>query len=400
MPMLALPSSRRLLVTLALAAALYAPPVPAAERATEQITPLLLQTLSAPVPLTGSDGRTHLVYELWITNASSADAVLEKLEVLDGERVLLTLEGPTLAARLRPGADGEPTATLGRYMQSFAALHLSLAPGTAVPQQLSHRITAQALAAPPGQQQVLHMGGGVTVDRREVVVIGPPLLGEGYIAGDSCCDAVRHTRAALPVNGRIRVAQRFAVDWEQLDAQGRIYNGPQQALSSYTIYGQPALAVADARVVSVVDGLPEQTPGRYPRGISLDQADGNSVVLDLGGQRFALYAHLQPGSITVKAGEPVRRGQMLGKVGNTGNSVAPHLHFHVMDGPLPVDANGLPYAIDSFWVTGHAASTEAFDTAEPMGTALARTAVDPPQKVSNSLPMDLSIVRFGSSSRP
>jgi len=238
------------------------------------------------------------------------------------------------------------------------------------------------------------VGAAVAVDRREVVVIGPPLLGEGYIAGDSCCDAVRHTRAALPVNGRIRVAQRFAVDWEQLDAQGRIYNGPQQALTSYAIYGRPALAVADARVVSVVDGLPEQTPGSYPRGISLDQADGNSVVLDLGSQRFALYAHLQPGSITVKAGDRVQRGQVLGKVGNTGNSVAPHLHFHVMDGPSPLDADGLPYAIDSFWVTGHAAGTEAFDTAEARGTPLARTAVDPPRKVSNSLPMDLSIVRF------
>ena len=65
------------------------------------------------MPLTGSDGRTHLVYELWITNASGADAVLEKLEVLDGERVLLTLEGPALAARLRPGANGEPTAHAG-----------------------------------------------------------------------------------------------------------------------------------------------------------------------------------------------------------------------------------------------------------------------------------------------
>lgn len=395
--MIATPPPRRFLAALVLAtaAALCAPPASAAERALEQITPLLLSTQSAPVPLTGSDGRTHLVYELWITNASSADAVLDKLEVLDGERVLLTLEGQALASRLRPGANGEPTATLGRYVQSFAALHVSLPPGSAVPTHLTHRIGAQALAAPPGQQQVVHVGGGVAVDRRGVVVIGAPLQGAGYIAADSCCDAVRHTRAALPVNGRIRVAQRFAVDWEQLDAQGRIYAGPRQALPSYTIYGQPALAVADARVVSVIDGLPEQIPGSYPKGIALDQADGNSVVLDLGGQRFALYAHLQPGSITVKAGERVRRGQVLGKVGNTGNSVAPHLHFHVMDGPLPLDANGLPYYIDTFWVTGHAASTEAFDEAEAKGTPLAMSAAQPPRKVSKSLPMDQSIVRFG-----
>ena len=65
------------------------------------------------------------------------------------------------------------------------------------------------------------MGGEVAVDRQPVVSIGPPLRGEGYISADSCCDASRHTRAAMPVNGRVWLAQRFAVDWEQLDAQGR-----------------------------------------------------------------------------------------------------------------------------------------------------------------------------------
>src|SRR5690606_30765550 len=135
-------------------------------------------------------------------------------------------------------------------------------------------------------------------------------------------------------------------DWEQLDEAGRIYDGPRADPKSYTIFGAEALAVADATVAAVIDGLPEQTPGEYPTNIPLAQADGNSVILDLGGGRFALYAHLQPGSLRVKPGERVRRGQVLGLVGNSGNSVAPHLHFHVMDGPSPLDANGLPYAID------------------------------------------------------
>ncbi len=89
----------------------------------------------------------------------------------------------------------------------------------------------------------------------------------------------------------------IAVDWEELDAQGQIRNGPQEKLESYTIFGKPVYAVADAVVVSVTDGLPEQTPGKYPTNISLDEADGNSVILDLGQQRYAMYAHMQPGSI-------------------------------------------------------------------------------------------------------
>jgi murein DD-endopeptidase MepM/ murein hydrolase activator NlpD len=96
----------------------------------------------------------------------------------------------------------------------------------------------------------------------------------------------------------------------------------------------------------------------------------------------------------VVAGDRVRRGQVLGKVGNSGNSVAPHLHFHVMDGPSPLASNGLPYRIDDFEVSGHAASTAAFDEAEAKGTPLAMTPAAPPQRVRRRMPMDLSIVAF------
>ena len=91
--------------------------------------------------------------------------------------------------------------------------------------------------------------------------------------------------------------------------------------------------MADARVVSVVDGLPEQTPGKFPSNLPLAEADGNSVILDLGSQRYALYAHLQPGSIKVRVGDNVKPGQVIGLVGDSGNSIAPRLHFQVTDAP-------------------------------------------------------------------
>lgn len=74
------------------------------------------------------------------------------------------------------------------------------------------------------------------------------------------------------------------------------------------------------------------------------------------------------GSIKVNPGDTVKRGQVLGLVGNTGNSVAPHLHFHVMDTPSSLASNGLPYEIDQFQVTGRSPGTEAFDAAEANGT--------------------------------
>src|SRR5262249_59470980 len=87
--------------------------------------------------------------------------------------------------------------------------------------------------------------------------------------------------------------------------------------TSYTIYGRDVLAVADASVVAVIDGLPDQPPGKMPSGIAIEEADGNSVILDLGSGRYALYAHLRAGSIIVKAGDRVKRGQTIARVGAT-----------------------------------------------------------------------------------
>ena len=367
----------------------------ASARAEEPITPLLLAVHEPPMPFRGSDGRTHLVYELWITNFSSADATVQSVEVRGGDRQLVSYDQAAIGTRLQPGGRRDASDTLPGSGTSLLFVHVTLPAGTPAPARLSHVLRAHVAAAPPGLQDMTESGGDAAVDRRTPVVIGPPLRGDRYIAADSCCDATRHTRAALPVDGRVRLAQRFAVDWEQMDDASRVYTGPREDVRSYTIYGREALAVADARVASVVDGLPEQTPGKFPEAISIAQADGNSVVLDLGGGRFALYAHLQPHSMRVRKGQRVRRGQVLGLVGNSGNTVAPHLHFHVMDGASPLDSNGLPYEIEAFHVAGHTPGTTAFDEAEEKGTPLAVTPVTPPERVMRGLPLDQSIVRFG-----
>lgn len=378
------------LPVLALVALLAAP----VTRAAERLTPLIFAVYDAPTPFNGSDGRRHLVYEVWITNFTSGDAAVEKVEVLGDGKSLATLDRAAIATRLQPAGRRDATARLPGGGTSLLFVHVTLPAGTNVPERIVHRVKAQVSAAPPGMQQMTLEGGGIAVDRQAVIVIGPPLRGAGYIAADSCCDATRHTRATVPVNGRVRIAQRYAVDWEQLDDASRIYAGPREQLASYTIYGKEAIAVADARVVSAIDGLPEQTPGKFPDAISLDQADGNSVVLDLGDGRFALYGHFKRGSVRVRTGERVKRGQVLGLVGNSGNSLAPHLHFHVMDGPSPLDSNGLPYEVDAFEIIGQSPGTEAFDTAEATGTPLAVEPVAPPRRVSRALPLDQGIVRF------
>jgi hypothetical protein len=360
----------------------------------EKMTPLLLDMQDSPAPFMGTDGRVHLVYELWMTNFSSADILVEKVEVLGDGEVLQSLEAAAIAGRLQPAGQRESAGKLAGSVQALLFLHVMLEPGAAMPRLLSHRITMHVNAAPPGQQEITESGGEVAVDRKPVVSIGPPLRGAGYVSADSCCDASRHTRAAMPVNGHVWLAQRFAVDWEQLDAQGRIYAGDREKLESYTIFGKPVIAVADAVVASVTDGLPEQTPGKYPVNISLDQADGNSVILDLGDQRYALYGHMHRGSIQVRVGERVKMGRLIGLVGNSGNSVAPHLHFQVTDRSSSLAANGLPYEMRDFQVTGKTSGTKAFDEAEEKGTSLAITTMSSVQPTKGALPLDQLIVSF------
>ena len=363
-------------------------------QATETMTPLLLAVQDAPIPFTGSDGRTHLVYELGMTNFSSAPIAVEKVEVMGDGVILETLDTAAVTERLQAAGQRESAGTLAGSARANLFLHVVLAPGAKAPSELLHRLALRVSAAPPGHQELNDPGGTITVDRQPVTLISPPLRGVGYISADSCCDSTRHMRAALPVNGRMWIAQRYAVDWEQLNAGGRIYTGPQDKLESYAIFGQPVLAVANAVVVNVIDGQPEQTPGSYPTNIPLEDADGNCVILDLGNRHYALYAHMQPGSIKVHRGEHVHSGQVIGLVGDTGNSIAPHLHFQVTDGPTSLASNGLPYEITEFEVTGKTPGTKAFDEAETNGTPLAITPFNPPQAVKRSMPLDQLIVSF------
>ena len=106
---------------------------------------------------------------------------------------------------------------------------------------------------------------------------------------------------------------------------------------------------------------------------------------------WALYAHLQPGSIAVAAGDEVEAGQPLARLGNSGNSIAPHLHFGLLDGPEPGTANSVPFVLDRYTVSG--AVDAASYLAAFAGTGPLRLRTDTalaPQ--SGTLPLNLAVI--------
>lgn len=124
-------------------------------------------------------------------------------------------------------------------------------------------------------------------------------------------------------------SQRRAADLVVVDETGSSHRGDGRANGDYYAHGKEVLAVADGAVITAVDGIPDNQPGEMNPLL----ATGNLVILDHGAGLFSAYAHLVPGSLKVKVGARVKRGQVLGACGNSGNSSEPHLHFQLMDGP-------------------------------------------------------------------
>jgi hypothetical protein len=151
------------------------------------------------------------------------------------------------------------------------------------------------------------------------------VTGAGWVAVGSCCDGP-HRRAVQAIDGELHLAQRFAIDFNLLTPDHRLYTGDRTRNTSYPGYGQPVVAVADAIVVASVDRYPDQIP-EAPIGVTLENAEGNAVILELGDGRYALYVHLKPGTVAVRVGEQVQQGQVLGEWGNSGNSTAPTCIF-------------------------------------------------------------------------
>lgn len=197
------------------------------------------------------------------------------------------------------------------------------------------------------------------------VVVGFPLRGEWSVE--------RTPAHRIPSHGTDMFGQRFAYDLVRADHRPGFHLHPAGTLRSFLIggrtrdcygWGQPVHSAFDGEIIEVVDGVPERQWLHVMRESwlalknafalarrELDPARlaGNHVIARTG-HTYALYAHLAPGSIGVTTGQEVRAGKVIGRVGHTGNSTAPHLHFQLMDSADPLQAKGIPCAFAEYLV--------------------------------------------------
>jgi hypothetical protein len=328
----------------------------------ETATPL---AVAIPIPPTPADvgGSRRLYYEFRLASFAQHPGVIGELTVFDRRSgaVLNDDKGDALAGLMtRPGAKAGDKDVLTLPSGGIATIFMetTLPPDLTAPPDLGWRLdfhkAAETDPARPAAMQP-PIEAPLAISMATPIEIGFPLSPGDWVAANGPSNTSDHRRSLQVVDGKARIAQRFAIDWVKLGPDGRLFHEDKAKNANWYGFGTPVLAVADAVVSAAHDGVPENEPSdQRAVPITLETVGGNYLILDLGAGRYAFYAHLQPGSARVKVGDKVHRGQVLALLGNTGNSDAPHLHFHIADANSPLGAEGLPYAFAAYQTLGKA----------------------------------------------
>ena len=391
-----------------LAGSLLLPGAAVAQDATPAATPVasgyggvpsaaILASATTPRAIIGSDGQRHVNYDLLITNTYLAPVTLSAIDTLaaDGTR-LQTLSGDDLVTATQPVLGAEPQAAIPPSATVAVVMDLPLDPALD-PGELDHAIRYEVPADAPdqallGTREVF--GPRLRISPQEPVVIAPPLAGDGWVALNGCCSPRSvHRYERVSTGTELAKAEMFAIDWVSV-RDGQFNSGDGARNEDYYAYGAEVRAVAPGTVVYVRNDAAEQTPGEPLTGINAPQDfGGNQVMVEIGPGLYAWYAHLQPGSVLVDVGDEVKTGQPLGKLGNSGQSTSPHLHFGLLDAPNSATGNSVPVAIDAYDLVGVIPEAVMFaDTPPPDGRVPVETTGAGPRAAS--WPLYLTVVNF------
>jgi Peptidase family M23 len=326
------------------------------------IGPLVWHLLGSGVyPVNGSDGLTHVAFAMQFTNSWNLPVTIRSVEVVDPSQN----NKPTGANRVLSIKDQDVTglvklsslpSTMDKASYSSKLMggesgvmffDLTYADSNAVPCTIALRVHA---LQPENQRlpESTVVSPPLRVGSQAAIVLAPPFKGDGWIDANGCCLEVGpHRFVTNPMNGTLDPSEQFAIDWVKIDNQGKAFRDDGKASEQWLCYGVDVLAVASGTVVEAMRDLPDQPPGIAPSNLTMPEIAGNHVILDLGGGRYAMYAHLAPRSVTVHVGDRVKAGDKLGLLGNSGNTTGPHLHFQISDRPSTLDVTSLPFVFQT-----------------------------------------------------
>jgi murein DD-endopeptidase MepM/ murein hydrolase activator NlpD len=315
--------------------------------------PLQLEVRAPFAPTAFPSGdRTYVAYELYLTNFSSNPIKLSRIDVLDAQapaaKPIASFADKQLSEILQSvGAPSPDVSEVGAGATVIAFIWVSVDRSARMPVRLRNRVSTTAAQV-----------DGIVVDTNphKLRTLSPPVTGADWLISDGPSNDPNnhHRRGILAINGQVTISRRFAIDW-MVKRDNALFSGDPHDLRSYYAYGQPVSAVSDAVVEKVRDGIPNNTPGPledFHRAVpmTMETIGGNTIVLNLGHGEYAWYFHLAPGSIRVKAGEHVHRGQRIASIGCSGDPNIPHLHFEVTTSSTLLAGEGLPYVIDHYRV--------------------------------------------------
>ncbi|MFH1729939.1 MAG: M23 family metallopeptidase [Pseudomonadota bacterium] len=328
--------------------------------AENQLQNIDLWVTKAPMPV-AFKSEIALGYELHLGDYEQLGYSISKVEIIDNDStgtILKTYEGDELSNSLQAYNKEKPSQ--GAVIFVWPTFETS----ADVPLTLYHKVYFDNEGA-----TITKEGAQTTVDTTETALISPPVTGDRWWAanGPSNFD-LHHRRAIIDFQDVPYISQRFGVDLLQFDEDGYIYQNDGTANEDYYSYGAPLLAVADGTVINIKDDFPEQLPNQdMPYPLTVENVAGNFIILDLGNDRFAFYAHIIPETIQVSIGDTVSTGDVLAYLGNSGNSTAPHLHFQISDSSSFLISEGLPYVFDSYEYVGTLDNfEEIFETGGPL----------------------------------
>lgn len=310
-----------------------------------------------PVKLFGSDDQYHLVYELKIEQKDDNrkhQYDLIKIDVLNKKTMDLIsqYEGEKLKPFvyfIHSDGTGVNSTELRSDGQMIVFPYLTFTQKTEVPSQLIHRL--QFIDKEHPGKKIQLSDGIIKLSEEPIDEIFSPVQGGGWLACNGLGILGSHRFAYLNVHGTYFIGQRFAIDWNRIDEKGNVFfpDSDRKINENYMDYGANIYSATDGTVSIVRNEFLDNVPGEIPEKVqNVDNACGNEITIEMKNGHYAHYCHLKPDSIKVRVGDRVQQGQILAALGNSGNSMGPHLHFHISDDKSALGSEGLPFIISKF----------------------------------------------------